>query len=108
VTSGQEGNVGGESAACIAAGPEDGYWWASCPDDTGGTLMASTCGGSDWETVLEVEIPVSTPYACALDTCGMQSSITGTIPAGAGFRLLLVDGEGGDSSGTYTMNVSRP
>jgi hypothetical protein len=107
-TEGAVGNIDSESPACIAAGPENGYWWTSCPKDTGGELTASTCDGASWETVLEVEIPASTPYACSLDTCGMQSAISGTIPPGAGLRLLLVDGEAGNSAGPYTMQVSRP
>jgi hypothetical protein len=112
-TEGDMGNIDDESPACIAAGPENGYWWTNCPGDTGGTLTASTCdGGASWETVVALEEPGSEPYTCALDTCpapyGMQSSLAANIPAGAGLRVLVIDGEAGNSAGPYTMDVVRP
>jgi hypothetical protein len=112
-TGGEPGNIGDESTTCIAAGPENGYWWVTCPDDPGGTLTASTCdGGADWETIVELEMPGSNSYVCALDDCpapyGMQSSLSATIPPGAGLRLLAIDGEGGNSLGEYSMTVTRP
>ena len=77
-TVGVSGNVNNQTASCIAAGPEDAYWWATCPSDSGGQLSASTCGGASWETLLETEIPraPSHAYTCALDSCGLQSRST--------------------------------
>jgi hypothetical protein len=103
------GNIDGKSSTCLAAAAEDSFFWASCPDDAGGSLTASTCGGgATWETVLETEIPQSAPYTCSLDACGLQSSLTQAIPAGAGLRVLSIDGDSGGDLGAYSMTVSRP
>ena len=102
------GDIQAISQLCLAAGPENSYWWSSCPSDAGGSLNASTCNGAAFETVLEVQLPASAPYTCSLDGCSLQSSISSTIPAGAGLRVLSVDGQGGSDKGAYTMTVSRP
>jgi hypothetical protein len=108
-TTGSSGNIDDMSPSCIAAGPENGYWWTSCPSDPGGELNASTCGSAQtWETVLETEIPESAPYACTLDTCFPDTTISATVPMGAGLRVLLVDGQAGTDQGAYSMNVTRP
>ncbi len=107
-TVGVSGNVNNQSGGCVAAGPEDAYWWTACPADGAGQLTATTCGGATWETLLETEIPGTTPYKCSLDTCGMQTALTTNVPAGAGLRVLLVDGQAGTSAGAYTMQVNRP
>jgi hypothetical protein len=107
-TTSGSGSITSISADCVAAGPEAAYWWASCPADAGGQLTASTCDGTSWESVLEVEIPQSAPYACSLDGCGLQASIAAAVPAGAGLRVLAVDGQSGQDHGPYQLNVSRP
>jgi len=108
-TSGASGNMQAISPTCLAAGPENAYWWTSCPNDAGGAFTASTCdGGAAFESVLALELPASAPYTCELDSCGLQSSISSTIPAGAGLRVLAVDGQGGSDKGAYTVKVSRP
>ncbi len=107
-TLGVSGNVNNQSGGCLAAGPEDAYWWTTCPADTAGQLTATTCGGASWETLLETEIPGTNPYKCSLDTCGMQTALTTNVPAGAGLRVLLVDGQAGTSAGAYAMQVNRP
>jgi hypothetical protein len=107
-TLGGGGNIQGISTQCLAAGPENSYWWTSCPSDPGGAFSASTCGGATWETVLALELPASTPYTCSLDSCSLQASLSSTIPAGAGLRVLAVDGQGGTDKGSYSMTVSRP
>lgn len=91
---------------CAAAGPENSYWWASCPSDPAGSLTASTCSGATWETDLEVDIPAASPYSCTRDTCGLQASVTANVPAGAGLRVLTIDGEVG--GGAYSMDIVRP
>jgi hypothetical protein len=107
-TTGSSGNIEGLGAGCTAAAPEDGFWWTSCPSDPAGTLQASLCGGATFETVLEVQVPGSIPYACSVDSCGLQSSLTAKIPAGAGLRVLSVDGQDGSDQGPYALSVSRP
>ena len=108
-TVGASGNVDDLSTTCAADGPEDGYWWASCPTATAGQLQASTCGEATWETVLAVEIPqLATAYSCSVDSCFPDTSLTQTIPAGSGLRVLFVDGQAGTSAGHYSVNVTRP
>jgi hypothetical protein len=102
------GNITALSSDCIAAGGEDSYWWARCPSDPAGTLTASTCGGATWESIVEVQVPRVTKYQCALDTCGLQSSLSTAIPAGAGLGVVSVDGDTGGDFGAYTLDVSRP
>ena len=107
-TTGQGGNVDNQSAGCIAAGPENGYWWMTCPSDPGGKLHASTCGGATWETLLVTEVPRARAYACSLDSCDLQTEISSTVPPGAGLHVLMVDGQSANASGPYTMQVTRP
>jgi hypothetical protein len=108
-TVGVGGSIEGLSTDCLAAGAENSYWWARCPSDPGGTLTASTCdGGTTWESVVEVQIPKSVSYQCNLDGCGLQSSLTANVPAGAGLGVLSLDGQGGSDHGAYSMTVSRP
>ena len=102
------GNIDSRSASCLAASGENSYWWASCPSDSGGTLQASTCGGAKFETVLETAIPAGEPYTCALDSCGLQTSLDSVVPEGAGLRVLSLDGEGAGDVGEYTLTVTRP
>ena len=101
-------NITDINSSCIAAGAEDSYWWMSCPGDVGGSLAASTCGAATWETVLELEIPATAPYVCSLDACDLQTTLNAMIPAGAGLRVLAVDGEGGSDEGAYTLTSARP
>jgi len=96
------------SSACLAGGPENAYWWTSCPCDTGGALAASTCGGASFETTLAVEIPQSFAYSCSIDACDSQTTINATVPAGPGLRVLVVDGETPGAGGPYTLTVDRP
>lgn len=107
-TAGVGGNIDSLSPDCLSAGAENSYWWARCPSDQGGTLTASTCGGTTWESVVEVQIPKSVPYQCNLDGCGLQSSLTTEVPPGAGLGVLSIDGQGGSDHGAYSMTVSRP
>jgi hypothetical protein len=109
-TSGNMSNLGGiAGSGCVAAGPENGYWWTSCPSDPGGMLSASTCSGvTGWEPVLELEVPGTTTYRCAQDSCGLQTALNATIPAGAGLRVLAIDGNTAADLGAYTLSVTRP
>ena len=99
----------GFMALCEAGGPEDCYWWASCPDYAGGSLSASTCTGTDFDTVLALQIPSADSVSCANgDSCGLQELMTTTIPPGAGMHVLTVDGDVRSSAGAYTLTYSRP
>ena len=100
----------GNSALCEAGGPEDTYWWSTCPDFEGGDFLATTCAGSSFDTVLALQIPRSGVVACNDDddACGRQSTVGATLPPGAGLYSLLVDGQVGTSAGDYTLAYTRP
>ncbi len=111
-TSGRTSNIGDISTSCLADGPENSYWWTNCPSDLGGMLSASTCDGQSWESVLELQVPKAISYTCNVDGCGgangTRASLTASVPAGAGLRVLSVDGYSGTDLGNYTMTVDRP
>jgi hypothetical protein len=91
--------------SCGGSGPENTYYFISCPVFPGGSFSASTCGNATWDTVLDQRSATRSPVeVCNDDTCGLQSAITSTLPAGAGLHTLYVDGLGG-ASGAYTLNV---
>lgn len=100
----------GTSALCEAGGPEDTYWWATCPDFAGGDFSASTCMGASYDTVLALQVPRSGAVVCNDDdnACGRQSTVTLALPPGAGLQSLLVDGQVGTSAGAYALAYTRP
>jgi hypothetical protein len=94
--------------SCFAGGKENAYWWHTCPSSAGGTLSASTCGGASFDTIMEFQLPGSDNVMCDDDSCSTQSSITTTLPAGAGLYVLAVDGSSQIDYGNYTLSVTRP
>jgi hypothetical protein len=107
-TTSNGGNIDGMSPDCLAAAAEDSYFWARCPADQGGMLNASTCGGTTWESIAEVQIPGLVPYSCNIDGCGLQSNLNVKVPKGAGLGVLSIDGQSGTDFGAYTLTVNRP
>ena len=96
---------------CQASGAENSYWWKSCPFYAGGTLSASTCNlGTRFDTVLTLQMPGASVVSCADDdpSCGVQSKMSATIPAGAGLYVLTLDGTAGRDQGPYTLTFTRP
>jgi hypothetical protein len=97
--------------ACDAGGAENSYWWRTCPSDAGGAFQASTCTGTDFDTILSLQLPGSDLVMCDDDTdgCGQfQSRVTANIPAGAGLYVISVDGFSQAKHGNYTLTSSRP
>jgi hypothetical protein len=115
--SGSTSGTSGTTGTCGGSGPEDAFWWVTCPATASGTLTASTCLRASWDTVLYVRNGNGVGDACNNDApvgpppfgslCGERSSLSATIPAGAGLHTLILDGFAG-ASGTYTLAVSRP
>jgi len=95
---------------CDTSGPKNSYWWVYCPADPGGNLHASTCKGSDWDTVLILQTPRIDNLLCNDDdmSCGMQSTIDSVISPGAGISVLTVAGTLLRSYGDYTLTYTRP
>jgi hypothetical protein len=99
---------GGQIALCEAGGPENSYWWTSCPGFTGGPFMASTCSSTAYDTMLSLQIPRTGALVCNDDACNLQAAMTTNLPPGAGLHVLAVDGFTTRQQGTYTLNTVRP
>jgi hypothetical protein len=98
-------------SSCEAAGPENSYWWRTCPDYAGGAFQASTCHGATFDTILSVQIPRNGGgISCADDdlACGVQSTISATVPAGAGIQALTIDSSTPSNAGAYSITYTRP
>ena len=93
---------------CDAGGPENAYWWRTCPTDAGGTFTASTCTGTGFDTILSFQLPAAEAVMCDDDTCSFQSTVSAAIPAGAGLFAVAVDGFSSAKHGAYTLTASRP
>ncbi|MFO0606795.1 MAG: hypothetical protein U0324_26725 [Polyangiales bacterium] len=105
------GTTGSISQSCGGAGPELTYWWVTCPEQAAGTFSASTCARATWNTLLSVVNGSGTGNVCVNDSCGIQSSVVTTIPAGSGAHVLMIDGynNGTDAvSGSYSLLYTRP
>jgi len=109
-----EGNLSTLSNDCVAAAGENSYWWARCPSDPARTIHASTCTGTSFESVVEMQVPKLAPgiesaYRCNIDGCGggsLQGALGTNLPAGAGLGVLSVDGQSGNDFGPYSMTVT--
>jgi hypothetical protein len=109
VISGTTMGTGLLTSTCCSGGPEDTFFWYTCPGYAGGTFTASTCGRATWDTELHQFSPgrSATPV-CNDDACGPRQSLLSTpIPPGPGLHALYVDGCG-SASGAYTASISRP
>lgn len=94
--------------ACDAGGSENAYWWTACAGAAGGAFLASTCDGTDFDTMLSLQMPSSDTVLCDDDSCSVQSSIGTNIPAGPGLFVLAVDGFSQARHGNYTLSATRP
>ncbi|MBI5516739.1 MAG: hypothetical protein HY909_23345 [Deltaproteobacteria bacterium] len=99
------GRVSGSCGGGLA--PENTFWWRSCPETRGGTFSATTCTRATWDTVLYLLNGNGAGNVCNDDACALQSTITSTLPGGAGLHALYVDGFF-TATGTYTVATVRP
>ena len=93
---------------CDAGGPENAYWWKTCPTDAGGQFTASTCDGTTFDTILSLQVPGTDTVMCDDDTCSFQSTVSAALPTGAGLFVVAVDGFSSAKKGTYTLAATRP
>lgn len=100
----------GPTDVCEAPGPSSTYWWLTCPDYLGGAFAASTCTGTTFDTVLSLQIPRTDSVSCIDDTdpCGTRSSMSATLPPGAGLNMLTVGGATPSAGGVYLLTYTRP
>ena len=110
--SGTTSGRGRMTDVCEAPGPEDSYWWLTCPDYAGGSLAASTCNTTtSFDTYLAMQVPRTELVSCVDDTdgCGRLSTLNAPIPAGAGINVLTIDGGGSPlAAGAYQFTYTRP
>ena len=95
---------------CEGPGPSNSFWWVTCPDYLGGSLAASTCTGTTFDTFLMLQSPRTNFVSCVDDTdpCGRQSSMKATVPPGAGLNVLTIAGGDPNASGPYLLTYTRP
>jgi len=104
------GTGGASSGTCGGAGPENSYWWVTCPNTGGGTLTADTCGTASFDTVLSIYN--GNGFTGCNDngggTCDVQSRLSAAYSAASRLRSLVVDSFTAGASGAYTLRVNRP
>jgi hypothetical protein len=108
----QTGNTNGAanafSTSCGGDGPDDLWYFVSCPSST--SLTASTCG-TTWDTVLGVKQGScrADEAACDDDSCGTVGSHASrvTVPlTKPGMWFIVVDGYDANAHGAYTLSVA--
>jgi hypothetical protein len=107
VTSGTTSGTG-RLGLCEAGGPEDAYWWTSCPGFAGGLFQASTCSNTVYDSLLSLQIPRTATLVCNDDACKLAAAIVTNLPPGAGLHVLAVDGFTRRHKGAYTLSTTRP
>jgi hypothetical protein len=104
-----KGTTSGDSGTsmCEADGPEDTYWWTTCPDFAGGAFSAATCPGTLFKGVLVEQVPRAGTSACdgSDDSC---ATVAVPVPAGAGLQTLSIFGNIPSAFGAYTLTYTRP
>jgi hypothetical protein len=103
------GGTNGVAQSCgsMTSAPEDAFYFFTCPADPARAFHASSCGSS-YDTLIETR-SVGVPVACNDDAgleCGLGSSATANIPAGAGLHVVYMDGFSSGSTGAYRMQYS--
>ena len=95
-------SCGGGSAA-----ETNSWYWLSCPSSPAGSMSANTCSAS-WDTELMFTNGDGSAGACNDDSCGLESSISGTVPAGAGLHVVQIRGYSTGETGAYTISGTHP
>lgn len=101
---------GSQSLATCGAGPDQTYFWTTCPSSQGGAFNASLCSGASFDTVLQQLNGNGMFGGCNNNDfyCSPQSSISVSVPGGAGLHAFIVDGASSSSAGAFTAQVTRP
>jgi hypothetical protein len=103
------GTTSGDSGTsiCEADGPEDTYWWTTCPDFAGGAFSAATCPGTTFKSLLVEQVPRGAISSCNgnEDSC---ATVAVALPPGAGLQTLSIFGNVPNSFGKYTLTYTRP
>ncbi len=99
------------SATCGGSGPENAYWWVTCPGTgTSTALTAETCGTAAFDTV--VYLNTGSGFTACNDngssTCSPQSQLSASYALATRLHALYVDGFTSSAAGSYTLRVNRP
>jgi hypothetical protein len=104
ITSSLAAGTGRVNPGCDAAGPEDTFWWTTCPSFLAQPMHITTCGGAAFDTVIHQHSAGRSPVSlCNDDACGFQSNLLVTLPAGAGLHAYYLDVYGASLPGAYTV-----
>ncbi len=93
--------------------PEHMYYWTQCPSGAGGAFSATTCtAATAYDTVIYLHSgAIGGSVTCNDDvTCShasFRSTISATVPGGAGLYGFYVDGFS-SAFGAYSAVVTRP
>ncbi|MEM7228578.1 MAG: hypothetical protein AAF432_07160 [Planctomycetota bacterium] len=106
------GTTSDGSSSCGDTGGASDAWFAYRPMSNG-TLTASLCTGTDFDTVISLHTDCpgtsSNQLACDDDGCGSTggpSSITTAVTAGETYYIRVTGWQG--AVGNYTLNVTGP
>ena len=83
--------------------------WFVYVSGAAGSLTVTTCGVASFDTCIQIfdgACGSLTSLGCNDDSCGLQSSLTATLPAGGSF-YIRVGGYNG-ATGAFSLNVSGP
>ena len=105
---GSTSGTGTITSTCCSSGPENAYWWVTCPGASATTFQSTSCNPTTGANAAGYNIELAqysalrmTSAVCADDVgagfaCGNGSSLSATVPATtasqAGLNTLVVDG----------------
>jgi hypothetical protein len=97
------------------AGPEDTFWWRSCPEAAAVAIRADTCGTpSPTDTIIDIRHATGAAGVCNDDAgsyCSnntVASNVSQTLPAGAGLHTLTMDTYRDPAAGALYYLVINP
>lgn len=107
VRTGTLSGTGRVTSAVCSNGPEDTYFFVTCPDFTATPFQASTCNtATAFDSSLDQRSAGRAVTSIANDDgCGLRSNIAGTIPAGAGLHTVYLDACPAASTGAYELRL---
>ncbi len=95
------------SASCGLSSASRDVWLQVTPA-ANAALVASTCGGASWDTVLSVHTgcpgSAANQVGCLDDSCGTQTQLSVNVVAGATYYVRIAGYNG--ATGAFTVNLS--
>ncbi|MFO0652579.1 MAG: MXAN_6577-like cysteine-rich protein, partial [Polyangiales bacterium] len=94
---GTTSGTGVVTSTCCSGGAENTYFTTTCPNFTEVAFRASTCDLATFDTELDFRSgnrAAAGGSICNDDTggaCGLRSTVSGRVPAGAGLHVLYAD-----------------